>query len=87
MLVQQLVERVNWGGAAATPDSAPNPRLLAYIQAATRRGATVRIMLDSFFDPGSNSQTAAYLKSAGPGWAGGGSSRRLGNPAGSGRAQ
>jgi len=60
VLVQQLYERVNWGGAAATPDSAPNPRLLAYIQAA-RRGATVRIMLDSFFDPGSNSQTAAYL--------------------------
>ncbi len=60
VLVQQLYERVNWGGAAATPESAPNPRLLAYI-AAARRGATVRIMLDSFFDPGSNSQTAAYL--------------------------
>lgn len=60
VLVQQLYERVNWGGAAATPETAPNPRLLAYIQAA-RRGATVRIMLDSFFDPGSNSQTAAYL--------------------------
>ncbi len=60
VLVQQLYERVNWGGAAATPETAPNPRLLAYI-AAARRGATVRIMLDSFFDPGSNSQTAAYL--------------------------
>jgi len=60
VLVQQLYERVSWGGAAATPESAPNPRLLAYI-AAARRGATVRIMLDSFFDPGSNSQTAAYL--------------------------
>ncbi len=60
VLVQQLYERVSWGGAAATPESAPNPRLLAYIEAA-RRGATVRIMLDSFFDPGANSQTAAYL--------------------------
>ncbi len=60
VLVQQLYERVNWGGAADTPASAPNPRLLAYI-AAARRGATVRIMLDSFFDPGANSQTAAYL--------------------------
>lgn len=60
VLVQQLYERVNWGGAAATPETAPNPRLLAYIQAA-RRGATVRIMLDSFFDPGANSQTAAWL--------------------------
>ena len=60
VLVQQLYERVKWGGASDTPETAPNPRLLAYIQAA-RRGATVRIMLDSFFDPGSNSQTAAYL--------------------------
>lgn len=60
VLVQQLYERVNWGSASNTPETAPNPRLLAYI-AAARRGATVRIMLDSFFDPGSNTQTAAYL--------------------------
>jgi hypothetical protein len=60
VLVQQLYERVNWGSAADTPETAPNPRLLAYIEAA-RRGASVRIMLDSFFDPGSNAQTAAYL--------------------------
>lgn len=60
VLVQQLYERVSWGGAAATPESAPNPRLLAYI-AAARRGATVRIMLDSFFDPSANAQTAAWL--------------------------
>jgi hypothetical protein len=60
VLVQQLYERVAWGGAAATPDSAPNPRLLAYV-AAARRGATVRILLDSFFDPGANAQTAAWL--------------------------
>jgi phosphatidylserine/phosphatidylglycerophosphate/cardiolipin synthase-like enzyme len=60
VLVQQLYERVKWGGASDTPETAPNPRLLAYI-AAARRGASVRIMLDSFFDPSSNSQTAAYL--------------------------
>ncbi|HNS04238.1 MAG TPA: phospholipase D-like domain-containing protein [Anaerolineae bacterium] len=60
VLVQQLYERVSWGGAAATPETAPNPRLLAYI-AAARRGATVRIVLDSFFDPGANSQTVAWL--------------------------
>jgi cardiolipin synthase A/B len=60
VLVQQLYERVKWGGASDTPATAPNPRLLAYVEAA-RRGATVRIMLDSFFDPGSNSQTAAYV--------------------------
>ncbi|HSN75971.1 MAG TPA: phospholipase D-like domain-containing protein, partial [Anaerolineae bacterium] len=60
LLVQQLYERVNWGGADDTPPTAPNPRLLAYLEAA-RRGATVRILLDSFFDPGSNSQTVAYL--------------------------
>jgi phosphatidylserine/phosphatidylglycerophosphate/cardiolipin synthase-like enzyme len=60
VLAQQLYERANWGGAAATPETGPNPRLLAAVEAA-RRGATVRILLDSFFDPGSNSQTAAYL--------------------------
>jgi phosphatidylserine/phosphatidylglycerophosphate/cardiolipin synthase-like enzyme len=60
VLAQQLYERANWGGAAATPETAPNPRLLAVVEAA-RRGATVRILLDSFFDPGSNAQAAAYL--------------------------
>lgn len=60
VLVQQLYERVHWGSASDTPETAPNPRLMAYIEAA-RRGATVRIMLDGFFDPGANSQTAAYL--------------------------
>lgn len=60
VLVQQLYEREHWGSASATPETAPNPRLLAYIQAA-RRGATVRILLDSFFDPGTNSQVADYV--------------------------
>ena len=60
VLVQQLYERAHWGPSAATPDSAPNPRLLAYIDAA-RRGATVRILLDSFFDAASNRETVDYL--------------------------
>lgn len=60
VLVQQLYERVHWGPSAATPDRAPNPRLLAYVDAA-RRGAVVRILLDSFFDAASNRQTVDYL--------------------------
>ena len=60
VLAQQLYERHHWGAAASTPDTAPNPRLLAYVEAA-RRGARVRILLDSFFDPASNRITADYL--------------------------
>jgi hypothetical protein len=60
VLVQQLYERVNWGGSTDTPLTAPNPRLNAYLDAA-RRGATVRIMLDSYFDAAANRQTATYL--------------------------
>ncbi|MER2598497.1 MAG: phospholipase D-like domain-containing protein [Caldilineales bacterium] len=60
VLVQQLYERDHWGAATATPLSVPNPRLLAYVDAA-RRGARVRIMLDSFFDAASNRITADYL--------------------------
>ncbi len=44
--------------------SDPNPRLDAYI-AAARRGATVRVLLDAFFDdlasPRSNLRTVEYL--------------------------
>lgn len=60
VLVQQLYERVHWGGAADTPATAPNLRLAAYVDAA-RRGARVRILLDSFFDQGDNAETVAYL--------------------------
>ena len=42
----------------------PNPRLQAYL-AAARRGATVRVLLDAFFDdlasPRSNLRTVEYL--------------------------
>ena len=44
--VEQLGERPYWG---SNPTDDPNPRLEAYI-AAARRGANVRILLDSYFD-------------------------------------
>ncbi|MCB0230668.1 MAG: hypothetical protein KDG58_09035, partial [Anaerolineae bacterium] len=60
VLVEQLYERVHWGGSNDTPQSAPNLRLQAYIDAA-RRGATVRILLDAYFDTGDNAETVAYI--------------------------
>ncbi len=60
VLVQQLFEREHWGAAADTADSAPNPRLAAYVDAA-RRGATVRVLLDAYFDHGENRATVTYL--------------------------
>ena len=48
--VEMLYERMHWGSQGIdTPASAPNLRLEAYIEAA-RRGARVRILLDSRFD-------------------------------------
>ncbi|MBK8985108.1 MAG: lamin tail domain-containing protein [Chloroflexi bacterium] len=63
--VQQLYERPFWGSAATgSPTTDPNPRLEAYI-AAARRGADVRLLLDSFFDapssPTSNRATCDYV--------------------------
>lgn len=50
VLVQQLVERPFWGSNdRRNALSDPNPRLEAYL-AAARRGATVRLLLDDFFD-------------------------------------
>lgn len=61
---QQLYEHTYWGGANATPQSDVNVRLEALI-AAARRGATVRLLLDGFFDSGSearsNAKTVAYV--------------------------
>jgi hypothetical protein len=63
LLVEQLYERLHWGAAGGTPDSDPNLRLSAYLDAA-RRGASVRILLDSFLDQqGDNAETARYLRS------------------------
>jgi len=64
VLVQQLYEYTYWGPTAGNPQSDPNLRLEAYIDAA-RRGAHVRIMLDSAWDdpadPRGNSATCAYV--------------------------
>ncbi len=50
LLIQQLTERPFWGTAGnRNALSDPNPRLEAMI-AAARRGATVRLLLDDFFD-------------------------------------
>ncbi len=64
VLVEQLYERKYWGPSTSDPATDPNLRLEAYIDAA-RRGASVRILLDSFYDdpldPRSNTATCAYV--------------------------
>jgi len=64
ILVEQLSERTYWGPRESNPVQDPNPRLEAYIDAA-RRGATVRILLDSYYDepgdPRSNWATRQYV--------------------------
>lgn len=63
VLVQQLTERPYWGSSTSNAVADPNPRLEAY-SAAARRGATVRLLLDSFFDSGnatSNTATCDYV--------------------------
>lgn len=61
VLVEQMYEHPYWGDNA---EDDPNPRLEAYI-AAARRGATVRILLDSYYDDPeetrSNAATCAYV--------------------------
>jgi uncharacterized repeat protein (TIGR01451 family) len=63
ILVEEFYEDCHWGSSDATPETDPNPRLEAYLDAA-RRGARVRILLDSFFDRGDNAATVAYLGTA-----------------------
>lgn len=62
--LMQLYEHKNWGESTSSPLADPNPRLQAVIDAA-RSGATVRILLDSYFDdagvPRSNGKTVEYL--------------------------
>jgi len=66
VLVEQLYENLYWGAEASNIINDPNPRLEAYI-AAARRGATVRVLLDAYFDnqdlnsPRSNLRTVEYL--------------------------
>ncbi len=66
LLVEQLYEYTYWGAGKSNSVADPNLRLAAYI-AAAKRGARVRILLDSFYDifsdPRSNYQTCAYVNS------------------------
>jgi len=61
----QLYEHKYWGDTFSNPVADPNPRLAALIDAA-RRGASVRVLLDSFFDEPdgdrSNRATVDYLR-------------------------
>jgi len=61
VLVEQFHEPAHWGPATATPASDPNLRLEAYV-AAARRGARVRVLLDSYFNQADNAATAVYLE-------------------------
>jgi cardiolipin synthase A/B len=68
VLVEQLYEHTFWGAGDSNVVADPNPRLEEYL-AAARRGAKVRILLDSLFDaqdlddPRSNLRTVEYLES------------------------
>lgn len=64
IVVMQLYEHKQWGDTASHPVADPNPRLEQLIDAA-RRGAQVRVLLDSYFDDTeslrNNEKTVAYL--------------------------
>jgi phosphatidylserine/phosphatidylglycerophosphate/cardiolipin synthase-like enzyme len=64
ILFEQLDEPLYWGATGSSMDADPNPRLQAAINAAAR-GATVRVLLDGFYDvstdPRSNAGTAQAL--------------------------
>ncbi|MFN8491661.1 MAG: phospholipase D-like domain-containing protein [Caldilineaceae bacterium] len=65
ILLEQLYENKNWGDSTSNPIADPNPRLQALIEAA-RRGARIRLLLDSFFDDSevlrSNRATVDYVR-------------------------
>ena len=68
LLIQQLQERPHWGPTAGNRVDDPNLRLEYFIGAA-RRGAEVRLLLDSFFDdpdnPISNAATCSLVNDLG----------------------
>lgn len=84
LLVEQLYEYTYWGAGSSNPTADPNLRLEAYIDAA-KRGARVRILLDSYYDtfsdPRSNWATCAYVNALGAQYD---IQCRLANPAGQG---
>ena len=62
--VEQFYEDRQWGPAGGAPETDPNLRLEAYLDAA-RRGARVRILLNAYLFGGyenQNQETAAYLR-------------------------
>lgn len=69
VLAEQLYEYLYWGNGTSNRERDPNLRLEAYV-AAARRGARVRVLLDSYYDtfsePRSNYSTCAYLNSLRP---------------------
>jgi Lamin Tail Domain/PLD-like domain len=84
LLVEQLYEYKYWGASSSNPVADPNPRLEAYIDAA-KRGARVRILLDSFYDTfsdaRSNYATCRYINALSTYYP---IECRLGNPTGRG---
>lgn len=58
ILVQQLYEQPYWGAGSSSAAADPNPRLEA-LQQAARRGATVRLLLDSTYDRPANRRSNA----------------------------
>jgi phosphatidylserine/phosphatidylglycerophosphate/cardiolipin synthase-like enzyme len=65
ILLMQLYEAKFWGETTSNPIADPNPRFQALL-AAARRGARVRLLLDSFFDDAealrSNRATVDYVQ-------------------------
>jgi hypothetical protein len=86
VLVEQLYENKYWGPTSSNPTADPNPRLEAYI-AAARRGALVRLLLDSVYDdpmdPRSNAAACSYVNTTATN-EGLDLSCRVGNPTGTG---
>lgn len=86
ILLAQLYEHKYWGDGDSNPIADPNPRLQLMIDAA-RRGARVRLLLDSFFDdpedPRSNRATTDYVRAIAAA-EGLDLDARLGNPTGGG---
>lgn len=84
VMVEQLYEKQYWGGDHGNPISDSNLRLEAYLRAA-KRGAKVRILLDSYYDsrsdPRSNYEACQYINSLGVEYS---IECRLGNPTGKG---
>ena len=86
ILTQQLYEHPFWGATDSNPTADPNPRLEALIDAA-RRGASVRIFLDDFFDSANSARSNVITKNYVNGLAqeqGWDIRARLGNPTGAG---